>query len=94
MVVLRFPHSVLLMDGNALMVMKNQQVLHSSTYFFNIFLVAPLDSCVDIDECSLGKCGANTDCINTDGDFECVCHENHIWKSGSDVPLTKGRLIK
>ena len=84
------------MDGNALMVMNNQPVFFFIFYlFFKIsFPVAPLDSCVDIDECSLGKCGANTDCINTDGDYECVCQANHIWKSGSDVPLTKERLIK
>ena len=55
----------------------------------------PLDSCVDIDECSVGgSCGANTDCINKDGDFDCVCQKDHIWISGSDVPLTKERLTK
>ena len=31
--------------------------------------------CRDIDECSEGgkQCGANTDCINTDGSHHCVC---------------------
>ena len=55
----------------------------------------PLDSCVDIDECSLGgACGANTDCINKDGDFDCVCIKDYVWISGLDVPLTKERLMK
>ena len=54
----------------------------------------PLDSCVDIDECSLGKCGANTDCINNDGDYECVCQKDYMWDSGSSQPATKERLMK
>ena len=31
--------------------------------------------CRDIDECSEGgkQCGANTDCVNTDGSHHCVC---------------------
>ena len=31
-------------------------------------------ACVDIDECLAGDaCGANEDCVNSDGAFECVC---------------------
>ena len=52
-----------------------------------------LDSCVDIDECSLGQCGANTNCINNAGDYECSCIKDYIWDSGSDKPASKERLI-
>ena len=46
-------------------------------------------ACFDIDECkytSLNKCPENSDCINTDGSYTCICHngfqENflHPWE--------------
>ena len=45
-----------------------------------IHLLIPLFTqgalCVDVDECSrtAGVCGANSNCVNTNGGFSCKCH--------------------
>lgn len=41
----------------------------------------------DIDECArrTDDCGANSDCINTDGSFECVCRTGFEKISGTEV---------
>ena len=47
--------------------------------------------CEDVDECkstSLNNCGVNTDCINTAGSYNCVCHPGF-----DDFIEDKGQLL-
>lgn len=44
----------------------------------------------DFDECGVGLCGDNGDCINTPGSFVCICHEGY--SLGSDDICT-GELV-
>ena len=46
--------------------------IHIFEFFSHILYLLAV---TDIDECSLGvaTCGANADCVNTDGSYDCVC---------------------
>ena len=38
-------------------------------------------NCVDINECSLGKCGSNSECTNAVGSFLCACQNGFEFNS-------------
>ena len=47
-------------------------------------------NCTDIDECAVDSpvCGANADCINTDGSFSCVCGAGFAGDGFTCTPIT------
>ena len=53
-------------------------------YVVNLFCV-----CVDVDECSLGFSNGGCDhvCVNTPGNYSCVCRDGYI-------KLQQGRICK
>eukprot|EP00494_Astrolonche_serrata_P015468 UN15619 len=42
--------------------------------------------CDDINECETGEheCTTNSDCVNTEGGYECLCHDGHSGMDCSD----------
>ena len=53
------------------------QLLIERFYYSDLYMVC---ICADKDECGrkLDNCHFNAMCINTDGGFECVCHNGYI----------------
>lgn len=51
-----------------------------SLLMLDLFIVFPIASSLDIDECAEGKhyCRENTMCVNTPGSFMCICHTGYI----------------